>query len=66
MSWNILLNKVSGVDTIIYDREWRAPQDDVTWRKEYPNYAYDPKVVDACCHKVMSAVAGDLTFFNPR
>lgn len=61
-----MLNKVSGGDTFIYDREWRAPADDLAWRKEFPKYAYDPKVVDARCHKVMSAIAGDLTLFNPR
>ncbi|KAF3764030.1 hypothetical protein M406DRAFT_280107 [Cryphonectria parasitica EP155] len=66
LSWNILLNKVPGGDTFIYDREWQAPEDDMAWRKEFPKYAYDPKVVEGRAIKVMSAVAGDLTFFNPR
>lgn len=66
LSWNILINKIPGGDTYIYDREWRAPQDDLTWRKEFPKYAYNPQMVEGRAFKVMSARRGDLTIFNPR
>ncbi|KAG8161537.1 hypothetical protein KVR01_008524 [Diaporthe batatas] len=66
ISWNILINKIPGGDTYIYDREWRAPQDDLTFRKEFPKYAYDPQIVQGRAFKVMSARRGDLTIFNSR
>lgn len=66
MSWNILLNPVPGGDTIIYDRTWNAPQDDIKWRKEFPKYAYDPQIVDGCAIKVVKPTPGDLYWFNPR
>ena len=66
LTWNILLNEVHGGDTLIYDRQWHAPEDDVEWRKPFPRYAYQPGVVEASAFKVMKPVPGDLTFFNPR
>ncbi|KJZ71686.1 hypothetical protein HIM_08924 [Hirsutella minnesotensis 3608] len=66
MSWNILLNPVPGGDTFIYDRQWQAPQDDYAWRKVFPKYAYDPRLVDGHAVKVVKPVPGDLYWFNPR
>jgi hypothetical protein len=66
MSWNILLNPVPGGDTIIFDRQWQAPQDDLEWRKDFPKYAYDPRIVDGRAIKVVKPVPGDLYWFNPR
>lgn len=66
MSWNILLNPVPGGDTFIYDRQWQAPEDDLTWRKEFPKYAYDPRMVEGHVFKVVKPVPGDLYYFNPR
>lgn len=66
MSWNILLNPVPGGDTVIFDRQWQAPQDDLSWRKDFPKYAYDPRMVDGHCIKVVKPTPGDLYWFNPR
>ncbi|RYP33634.1 hypothetical protein DL767_004683 [Monosporascus sp. MG133] len=66
MSWNILLNPVPGGDTFIYDRQWQAPQDDLAWRKDFPKYAYDPRIVNGHALKVLSPTPGDLYWFNPR
>lgn len=66
LTWNILLNKVSGGDTIIYDRQWRAPDDDVSWRKPFPRDSYQPQMLEGHPFKAMRAVPGDLTLFNPR
>ncbi|KAI8627985.1 hypothetical protein F5Y19DRAFT_476781 [Xylariaceae sp. FL1651] len=66
ISWNILLNPIPGGDTFIYDRQWRAPEDDLNWRKDFPKYAYDPRIVDGHALKVIKPVPGDLYWFNPR
>ncbi|KAK7911859.1 signal transduction protein [Apiospora marii] len=66
LTWNILLNQVPGGDTLIYDRQWRAPDDDVAWRKEFPKDSYQPQMLEGRPFKAMQAVPGDLTFFNPR
>ncbi|KAK9418508.1 putative Prolyl 4-hydroxylase alpha subunit Fe(2+) 2OG dioxygenase domain-containing protein [Seiridium unicorne] len=66
MSWNILLNPVPGGDTFIFDRQWQAPQDDIMWRKDYPKYAYEPRMVEGRAFKVVKPVPGDLYWFNPR
>ncbi|KAM0193798.1 hypothetical protein ACHAPI_007449 [Fusarium lateritium] len=66
LTWNILLNKVSGGDTIIYDRQWRTPDDDVSWRKPFPRDSYQPQMLEGHPFKAMRAVPGDLTLFNSR
>ncbi|KAH8647282.1 hypothetical protein BX600DRAFT_443488 [Xylariales sp. PMI_506] len=66
LTWNILLNEVPGGDTLIYDRQWRAPDDDEAWRKEIPCDSYHPQMLERHPFKSMRAVPGDLTFFNPR
>jgi hypothetical protein len=66
ITWNILLNKVPGGDTIIYDRQWEAPADDIAWRKEFPRDSYHPQMLQGHPFKAMEAIPGDLTFFNPR
>lgn len=66
LTWNILLNQVPGGDTLIYDRQWHAPDDDVAWRKEFPKDSYQPQMLEGRPFKAMQAVPGDLTFFNPR
>ncbi|KAI1852969.1 hypothetical protein JX265_012858 [Neoarthrinium moseri] len=66
MSWNILLNPVPGGDTFVFDRQWQAPQDDLSWRKDFPKYAYDPRMVEGCVFKVVKPTPGDLYWFNPR
>ncbi|KAF3019266.1 hypothetical protein E8E14_005885 [Neopestalotiopsis sp. 37M] len=66
MSWNILLNPVPGGDTFIFDRQWQAPQDDLAWRKDFPKYAYEPRMVEGNAFKVVKPVPGDLYWFNPR
>jgi hypothetical protein len=66
MSWNILLNPIPGGDTFIFDRQWQAPQDDMAWRKEFPKYAYDPRMVEGHAFKVVKPTPGDLYWFNPR
>ncbi|TVY84948.1 hypothetical protein LSUE1_G002741 [Lachnellula suecica] len=66
VTWNILLNEVPGGDTLIYDRQWQAPEDDLAWRKEFPKDTYHPQMLQAHPFKAMKAVPGDLTFFNPR
>ena len=66
VTWNILLNKVPGGDTLIYDRQWQAPDDDVAWRKPFPRDSYFPQMLEGHPFKAMKAVPGDLTFFNPR
>ncbi|KAK2038822.1 hypothetical protein LZ31DRAFT_477883 [Colletotrichum somersetense] len=66
VTWNILLNTVPGGDTIIYDRQWQAPDDDIAWRKKFPRDSYHPQMLQSHPFKAMEAVAGDLTFFNPR
>lgn len=66
LTWNVLINKVAGGDTLIYDRQWRAPEDDEEWRKELARDSYQPQMLDGRPFKAMRAVAGDLTFFNPR
>ncbi|PVI05771.1 hypothetical protein DM02DRAFT_684176 [Periconia macrospinosa] len=66
LTWNILLNKVPGGDTLIYDRQWRAPEDDIAWRKEFPKDSYNPQMLEGHIFKAMKPVQGDLTFFNPR
>ncbi|KAH9907585.1 hypothetical protein F4778DRAFT_546752 [Xylariomycetidae sp. FL2044] len=66
ISWNILLNPIPGGDTFIYDRQWQAPEDDLKWRKDYPKYAYDPRLVDGHAVKVVKPVPGDLYWINSR
>jgi hypothetical protein len=66
LTWNILFNKVPGGDTLIYDRLWQAPDDDLAWRKEFPRDSYHPQMLQGHPFKAMKAVPGDLTFFNPR
>lgn len=66
VTWNILLNEVPGGDTLIYDRRWQAPDDDVAWRKAFPRDTYFPQMLEGHPFKAMKAVRGDLTFFNPR
>ncbi|EAT78340.2 hypothetical protein SNOG_14103 [Parastagonospora nodorum SN15] len=66
LTWNILLNQVPGGDTLIYDRQWRAPQDDMAWRKEFPKDSYHPQMLEGHTFKAMKPAPGDLTFFNPR
>ncbi|KAK1564267.1 uncharacterized protein LY79DRAFT_136241 [Colletotrichum navitas] len=66
VTWNILLNTVPGGDTIIYDRQWQAPDDDIAWRKKFPRDSYHPQMLQGHPFKAMEAVAGDLTLFNPR
>ncbi|KAI9686196.1 MAG: hypothetical protein M1822_003851 [Bathelium mastoideum] len=66
VTWNILLNQVPGGDTLIYDRQWQAPDDDIAWRKEFPRDSYHPQMLQGHPFKAMEAVPGDLTFFNPR
>ncbi|KAI0861118.1 hypothetical protein F4860DRAFT_179136 [Xylaria cubensis] len=66
MSWNILLNPIPGGDTFIYDRQWQAPEDDLTWRKDFPKYAYHPHIVDGRPLKVVKPTPGDLYWINPR
>ncbi|PSK42511.1 hypothetical protein B9Z65_4425 [Elsinoe australis] len=65
-TFNILLNEVPGGDTIIYDRQWVAPDDDVNWRGQIARDTYSPQMCDGRVVKVMKATAGDLTVFNPR
>ncbi|KUJ21136.1 uncharacterized protein LY89DRAFT_778752 [Mollisia scopiformis] len=64
--YNILLNPVRSSDTLIFDRQWLAPEDDVAWRKAFPRYAHEPGVIEGRAFKAMKPVPGDLTFFNPR
>ncbi|KAI1802051.1 hypothetical protein F4811DRAFT_531399 [Daldinia bambusicola] len=66
LTWNILLNPVPGGETIIYDRQWNAPDDDLAWRKTIRADTYHKKMLEGRPFKVMMAVPGDLTFFNPR
>ncbi|KAI0538362.1 hypothetical protein GGR58DRAFT_513067 [Xylaria digitata] len=66
MSWNILLNPTAGGDTFIFDRQWQAPKDDLAWRKAFPKYAYDPRIVDGHALKVVKPTPGDLYWINPR
>lgn len=66
VTWNILLNRVPGGDTLIYDRQWQAPDDDVAWRKEFPRDSYHPQMLQGHPFKAMKAVPGDLAFFNLR
>ncbi|KAI9168049.1 Leucinostatins biosynthesis cluster protein S [Paramyrothecium foliicola] len=66
MSWNILLNPIPGGDTIIYDRQWQAPRDDIEYRKKFPKYAYQPTMVEGRAFKVIRPTPGDLYWFNPR
>ncbi|KAF9768846.1 hypothetical protein IL306_013806 [Fusarium sp. DS 682] len=66
LTWNILLNEISGGDTIIYDRQWRAPDDDESWRKPFPRDSYQPQMLEGHPFKAMRAIPGDLTLFNPR
>ncbi|OTB12663.1 hypothetical protein K445DRAFT_76877 [Daldinia sp. EC12] len=66
LTWNILLNPVPGGETIIYDRQWNAPDDDLAWRKAIQADTYHKKMLEGRPFKVMMAVPGDLTFFNPR
>jgi hypothetical protein len=66
LTWNILLNPVPGGETEIYDRLWKAPDDDLAWRKSIATDTYHKKMLEGRPFKVMMAVPGDLTFFNPR
>lgn len=66
LTWNILLNEVPGGDTLIYDRQWCAPEDDVAWRKVFPRDSYQPQMLEGHPFKAMRAIPGDLTLFNPR
>ncbi|KAF2018302.1 hypothetical protein BU24DRAFT_345926 [Aaosphaeria arxii CBS 175.79] len=66
LTWNILLKKIPGGDTIIYDRQWQGVEDDRNFQKEFPRYAYKPTGVQGHLFKALSAIEGDLTFFNPR
>ncbi|KAI0419641.1 hypothetical protein F5X98DRAFT_384407 [Xylaria grammica] len=66
MSWNILLNPIAGGDTFIFDRQWQAPKDDLAWRKAFPKYAYDPRIVEGHALKVIKPTPGDLYWINPR
>lgn len=66
LTWNVLLKQVPGGDTIIYDRQWQGAADDIVFRKRFPSYAYSPSGLEGRIFKVMPAVEGDLTLFNPR
>ncbi|KAI0502804.1 hypothetical protein F5B22DRAFT_640628 [Xylaria bambusicola] len=66
LTWNILLNEVPGGETIIYDRQWRAPEDDLKWRPAHRTHSYQKRMLEGRPFKVMPAVPGDLTFFSPR
>ena len=66
LSWNILLNEAPGSDTLIYDRRWCCPDDDLAWRKVVTRDSYDPKMLEGHPFKSMQPVPGDLTFFNSR
>ncbi|KAK6497319.1 hypothetical protein TWF506_004792 [Arthrobotrys conoides] len=66
LTWNILLNEIPGGDTLVYDRQWVAPDDDEAWRKIFPRDSYHPQMLEGHPFKAMRALPGDLTFFNPR
>jgi hypothetical protein len=66
LTWNILLKQIPGGETIIYDRQWQGRADDIAFQKAFPRYAYAPSGVQGYILKALSAVEGDLTFFNPR
>lgn len=66
MSWNILLNPIPGGDTVVYDRQWQAPTDDIQYRKQFPKYAYQPSMVEGRAFKIVRPTPGDLYWFNPR
>ncbi|KAI1858178.1 hypothetical protein JX265_010846 [Neoarthrinium moseri] len=66
LTWNILLNEIPGGDTLVYDRQWRAPDDDLAWRKTFPRDSYHPQMLEGHTFKAVKATPGDLTFFNPR
>lgn len=66
MTWNVLLQPILGGDTIIYDRKWHGPADDVVFKKDVPRYAYQPSGVQGRILKCLKQFEGDLTFFNPR
>ncbi|KAJ8123797.1 hypothetical protein ONZ43_g338 [Nemania bipapillata] len=65
LTWNILLRQVPGGDTIIYDRQWQGESDE-GFRKAFPRYAYEPSGVQGSVFKALTAIEGDLTFFNSR
>ncbi|EMR71343.1 putative signal transduction protein [Eutypa lata UCREL1] len=64
LSWNVLLRKVHGGDTIIYDRPWNGDADNAAFRKAFPGYAFQPSAVQGRICKALRAIEGDLTFFN--
>lgn len=66
LSWNVLLRKVHGGDTIIYDRPWNGAADNAAFRKAFPGYAFQPSAVQGRICKALRAIEGDLTFFNSR
>lgn len=66
LTWNVLLKRIHGGDTIIYDRQWQGVQDDAVFQKAFPRYAYAPTGIQGCIFKALQAVEGDLTFFNSR
>jgi hypothetical protein len=66
VTWNILLSRVQGGETVIYDRPWRGEVDDKTFKKAPPSYGYSPLMVENHAFKVLQPVLGDLTFFNSR
>ncbi|KAK2031323.1 hypothetical protein LX32DRAFT_691729 [Colletotrichum zoysiae] len=56
VTWNILLNAVPGGDTIVYDRQWQAPDDDIEWRKKFPRDSCHPQMLQSHPFKAMEAV----------
>ena len=66
LTWNVLLKRIHGGDTIIYDRQWQGVRDDAVFQKAFPRYAYAPTGIQGCIFKALPAVEGDLTFFNSR
>jgi hypothetical protein len=66
ITWNILLSRVEGGESIIYDRAWRGEPDNKTFKKAPPSYGYTPLMVENLPFKVLQPMLGDLTFFNSR
>jgi hypothetical protein len=66
ITWNILLSRVEGGESIIYDRAWRGEPDNKTFKKAPPSYGYTPLMVENHPFKVLQPMLGDLTFFNSR
>ncbi|KAI0974374.1 hypothetical protein F4678DRAFT_458341 [Xylaria arbuscula] len=46
LTWNILLNEVPGGETLIYDRLWEAPDDDIAWRTTQHSHTYQKEMLE--------------------